>query len=232
MIKKIKNLELSKTEKQHQNAWGEVLSHRNKLLETSDWTQLQDSGLSEHSVQLWASWRKELKRINKRNFNDKDLAKRAIENLAQVIPNVVYDDESSLLLSDKIQEISIKSLQSRKESLLKSLSKQFLNKSNSTTFDKSFSLIDEEFEEACLFKKLPDEKLEEYPLIKLAMELENKTSTEIVEAFINNKREKLRSVIVLKRKFVYFKKAIEVATSMVEYQAIERDIQEWISTLI
>jgi hypothetical protein len=227
MPKKIKNIVVTTTMTQEANAWSQVLSHRNKLLENSDWTQLPDGGLTETNRRLWSDWRRELKRVNKRNFGDKDVAETAIANLEKVRPHSVYEDES--LLSGNLLSVE-HHLGKRKDSVTQYLNRQFNNALQTQAFESNFAMVDEEFEEASLYNSRID-SLADFPLLALEMELTGNTVDAVIDSFKDRKKQKLRSMLILKRKFVFFKQAIQAASSMLEYDHIEKDIRTWISTL-
>ena len=90
MIQKIENLNVGKTDEQEIQLWAEVLSHRNKLLSNSDWTQVSDSGLTPECAEQWRNWRKNLKAINRINFGDREVAEQVINRLGRRIPFNVY----------------------------------------------------------------------------------------------------------------------------------------------
>lgn len=227
MAKKIRNIVVSTTMTQEVNAWNQVLSHRNKLLENSDWTQLPDGGLTEVNKRLWSDWRRELKRVNKRNFGDKEVAETAIANLEKVRPRSVYEDETLLSGNPLSME---QHLGTRKDGVLRYLHRQFITALQAQTFETNFAMVDEEFEEASLYNPRSD-SLTDFPLLALEIELTGETVDVVIERFKDRKKQKLRSILILKRKFVFFKQAIHAASTMLEYDLIEKDIRTWISTL-
>lgn len=227
-MRKITKLKVARTEKQENDAWDEVFSHRNKLLATSNWTMLPDSGLTERNVQLWTDWRMALRRVNRRNFADRELAANAIKQLEKAEPREVYEDESIFLLDDNAV-VAVNSIQDRKDFLLRTLSKRFNDTLDAGSFESNPTLLAEQFEEALLYN--PNQTLAAFPLINLECELTGKTPEDVVEYFISQKRLRLRMVLALKRKFAYFRDAINAAPGMIELVSIERDIKEWTLTL-
>lgn len=94
MAQKIHQLQLSKTDVQEAKEWAEVLSHRNKLLMNSDWTQLPDAGLTEECVQNWRNWRAIARQLRRSNHPDIHLVAEQIARLTRAMPFNVYLEET------------------------------------------------------------------------------------------------------------------------------------------
>lgn len=220
MSTKIKNLRIARTVKQDSDAWAEVLSLRNKLLANSDWTQLPDSGLTPANVRLWGEWRRQLKRVNRRNVADRDTAKANLQVLTNTEPKLAYEDETLLLT--EADDITVKSVNSRKEYVLRLLNEKFNALLRTDMFESNSMIVDEEFEEAMLYNGTTVS-----PLIALECELTGKTPEEVVASFITAKRTRIRNIIVLKRKFKYFKDLVTSSSSMLHLKTLEGEIRAW-----
>lgn len=113
MAEKIKSISVKTTNEQIVLEWGKIISKRNKLLQSSDWTQLEDCGLTPESKNEWAIWRQQirsLKRHTYKNINDLSIA---LDNLEKCPPKKVFSttqDKKEVLQSDTrvIEKIFIK----------------------------------------------------------------------------------------------------------------------------
>lgn len=231
MAKKIKNLRLSTTEKKENDGWGEVKSYRNKHLINSDWTQTADAGLTEANIKRWADWRRELRRINRRNYASKELALNSLSDLSRMEPSVEYVDETVLLNATYADYNTESIIAAKRKGLSLELNKKFnrLLEKKRDSFLLHDVIVDEQYEEAILYRsdmQVP-RNIHDYPLIKLEMELKDFSSEDAVQSFLVAKRSKLRLVISLKRKFSFFLNAINSATNMVQLDNIQRELHEW-----
>lgn len=227
---KIGNLRTTKTPKQELDRWSELKSHRNKLLLNSDWTQARDSNLTEANIGFWADWRRELKRINRSNYASIEQAKKALDALAKQEPMVEYEDETYLRNAD-YPDYETKSFSMKKEALSKALSKRFDAMLDKHEFLEHPAIISEQYEEALLYLGNKGVKLENFPLINLEVELTKSTADDVAAKFIQQKRNRLRAIIALRRKFSYFEDAINSASTMLELDTIQRELQQWTLTL-
>ncbi len=97
--------------------WKTIDSRRNVMLSKSDWTQLQDAGLSRRCVIEWRSWRKELRSVQFDSYDNRIDATTEIRRLRDHQPKLEYspDEEvaweqdgaiiSRLDLTNRIKEI-------------------------------------------------------------------------------------------------------------------------------
>lgn len=231
MAQKIKNVRVSRTAQQENDSWAEVKSYRNKHLANSDWTQFNDTGLTEANVRQWTDWRRELRRINRSNFATKELAYNSLQTLARMEPTVEYTDESILLtatFSDYTMDAVVKA---KKIQSMKLLNKKFNLLVENNEFLTNPLIVNEQYEEAVLYLSATDKNIDQFPLIKLEMELLGLSTEAVLRHFLNAQRNKLRVIIVLKRKFSFFQNAINSATNMVQLDNIQREMQEWTLTL-
>ena len=86
MINKIKITNLSKTEDYIAKEWAQVLSRRAHFLNSSDWTQLPDVGLSDSAVSEWRAWREMVRYVSK-NIHSLDEAGMILDDLELSRPN-------------------------------------------------------------------------------------------------------------------------------------------------
>lgn len=83
MIEKIKDLKTEITKEQSDNAWSKVLSHKIRMLEASDWTQLSDVYLSQETKNEWKNWRQNVRKVKKAHYTnslDAEMHLNSLEN--------------------------------------------------------------------------------------------------------------------------------------------------------
>jgi hypothetical protein len=222
MIEKIGNVTVEKTDEQERQAWAEVLSHRNKLLFNSDWTQLPDCGLTETSIAQWRSWREQLKNINQTNYSDRRIAEEYIGKMSQRIPFSEYITPKSEPSAEKC--ISLEEYRNR---VMNYLDDTFNEKSKVSFLDNP-SLVDEQYKEAIDFLSITEDTL--YPLIDTTAEIYGMSRRTVAEEFISRKAECTKRFANLKKKYYYFQTLVIQATSDVELTAIQAEIKQWTST--
>ena len=76
-----------------ENTWDDISMGRNLMLTQSDWTQLPDSELSESCVMAWRTWRKEVRKIDRQNFNSRLSAVKRITELKISKPKLEYAED-------------------------------------------------------------------------------------------------------------------------------------------
>jgi len=86
MAQKITNLAVSSTAESLDLEWGAILSKKIKLLQSSDWTQLNDVNLDPQVREAWKTWRSKLRRIKRRNNLECSQAKELISTLERSMP--------------------------------------------------------------------------------------------------------------------------------------------------
>lgn len=222
--KKIGNLRTEKTDEQENLAWAEVLSHKNKLLLNSDWTQLSDSGLTEESIEQWRGWRQQLKNINRSNFSSRAAAEVCISKLARRTPFNAY------ILTDgdepkPARDISLDVYRAR---VIKFMDKSFNERVGESFLDNPL-LVDEQFREAVDF--LAEKKSKYYPLISVTAELYNMSEKAVAEEFVARKVNAMKRLANLKQKYHFFQKLVLNAADDVQLAEVQGEIKQWISTL-
>lgn len=222
MVQKIAKVKVEKTVEQEQNEWAEVLSHRNKLLLNSDWTQLPDSGLTEQSAQQWKDWRSMLKNITQSNFGDHKLAERHITRLSRrmpfstFIPNDVEPDFSRCVSLDEYRRRVFDYMDAA------------FNKRAVPSFLDNPYLVDEQFKEAADFRSKGESG--SYPLIATTAELYGMSKSAVADEFITRKVEQMKRLANLKQKYFYFQQLVNSATDDVQLTEVQAEIKQWIST--
>ncbi len=223
MIQKIGNLNVGKTDEQESQLWAEVLSHRNKLLSNSDWTQVPDSGLTLECVEQWRGWRKSLKAINRINFGDREVAEQTISKLAKRIPFNVY-----IAMEDEPDATRYVSLEEYRKRVTAYLDAAF-NKRCEPTFLDNPVLVEEQFREALDYLTNKDET-RPYPLIGVTVELYGMSHEAVADEFVARKVALMKRLANLKQKYFYFQTLVKNASTDVELTEVQAEIQQWIST--
>lgn len=222
-ITKIDRVVTGTTEEKESSAWGEALSHRNKLLSNSDWTQLPDSGLTPECVTVFKSWRSSLKAIKRSNYPSRANAEKHISTLARRIPRLQYlpleIDVPSAERYDDLNQF--------REQVVRYMEAVF-NAALSGSFLDNHMLVEEQFREALDY--LADAKRSEYPLLSVTAELYKQPLHQVASEFVERKVMSLKRIANLKQKYYEFQSLVSGASSDVELEGIQADITLWIST--
>lgn len=109
MTQKIKNLNTKITPEQVNAEWANVLSVRNKMLASSDWTQLKDVILDKEQVNFWKNWRKKLRNVKRKVFSTPKDAEYVLQLLEKQIPQTVnfssYIEDQEVTVEEKRNKI-------------------------------------------------------------------------------------------------------------------------------
>lgn len=89
MIQKIKILKLQKPEEYIKKELSVVKSLKNKLLKSSDWTQLIDSGLSVKNILQWRFWRNSVRILETDKYEKLLEIKELIQKLDNCKPQII-----------------------------------------------------------------------------------------------------------------------------------------------
>jgi hypothetical protein len=221
MVQKISKLKTEQTPEQEQIVWAEVLSHRNKLLLNSDWTQMQDSGLTEDCINQWRTWRRQLKNINRLNLSDPKIAEIQITKLSRRPPYNSY-----VSVNVEPDAAAVVSTVELRERTLTYLNNAFNTKAFPSFLDNPY-LVDEQFKEVVDFNKNPTLS---YPLISATAELYGMSVDTVAAEFVSRKVEQMKRLVNLKQKYFYFQSLVNNAHSDVELAEAQAEIKKWIST--
>ena len=222
MVRKISNLNIGKTTVQDNQLWAEVLSHRNKLLATSDWTQSVDSGLTEVCVRQWRDWRRQLKNINRSNYGDRDSAEAHINNLARRIPFNVYVENGSEPEPDRYP-----SLDEYRSRVLAYLDTAF-NEQCNTSFHSNPTLVNAQYLEALRYRLLFG--IGKYPLLSATAALHSKSARVVAKECLEQQADLSARMAKLKVKYYEFRTLVCSAESDVQLTEVQAEIKQWIST--
>ena len=223
MVKRIDKVKISKTEEQTDNEWGEVFSHRNKLLLNSDWTQLPDAGLTEDCVVQFRGWRKQLKTISRVNYSNKAVASQMISSLEKKKPFVVYVDTTF-----DPEAAAYTTLDEYRNSVVEFMESEFNTLCNRAFLDNQF-LVEEQFKEAVDYKRKNGHG--SFPLIHVTTNSLNISEASVVDEFISRKVKQTKRLVALKKKYYEFQLLVSKAETDVELADIQRDLKKWILTL-
>lgn len=202
--------------------WAEVLSHRNKLLANTDWTQLPDSGLTPECVERWKTWRKLLKSITRNSTGDRDLAEQNINNLSRRQP---FNEFSSTAELQNLHSISLDAFRNEVISIMDAA----FNKKVTPSFLDNPSLVEEQYLEALDYLTNYD-SVRSYPLIDVTAELYGMNHKAVAEEFVSRKVNLTKRFANLKQKYFYFQSLATNATTDVELAAVKVELDQWIST--
>lgn len=92
-MKKIKSLKIAENPESIKALWAQALSHRNLLLQNSDWTQIPNSGLSESCVDQFKIWRQKLRKIRANSSIPVNAVVNTTKVLATQMPKIEWKDE-------------------------------------------------------------------------------------------------------------------------------------------
>lgn len=221
MVQKISKVKTEQTAEQEHLVWAEVLSHRNKLLLNSDWTQMQDSGLTDDCIHQWRTWRKQLKNINRLNLSDPKIAEIQITKLSRRTPFNSY-----LPVNAEPETGAVVSTVELRTRIITYLNNAFNTKAFPSFLDSPY-LVDEQFREAVDFKANPSLS---YPLITATAELYGMPVETVAAEFVSRKVAQMKRLVNLKQKYFYFQTLVNNAASDVELAEAQAEIKQWILT--
>lgn len=221
MVQKISKLKTEQTPEQEHIVWAEVLSHRNKLLLNSDWTQMHDSGLTEDCINQWRTWRRQLKNINRLNLSDPKIAEIQIAKLSRRPPYNSY-----IPVNAEPEVDAVDSIIEFRERIIAYIDKGFNAKAFPSFLDNPY-LVDEQFKEAVDFNRNPELS---YPLISATAELYGMGEDTVAAEFVSRKVAQMKRLVNLKQKYFYFQSLVNSATSDVELAEAQAEIKKWILT--
>lgn len=220
---KIGKIKTEKTDEQENSAWAEVMSHKNKLLLNSDWTQLPDSGLTDECIDQWKGWRQQLKNINRSNFADKGLAEQHIAKLSRRTPFNSY----RLVEGDEPTVGRYTSTEEYRGRVVRYLDEAFNSRLNGSFLDNP-ALVEEQFKEA--IDHLSGKADSMYPLLDVTAELYGMNRNAVAEEFVMRKVESIKRMANLRQKYHYFQMLVRDAVNDVQLADIQAEIKLWIST--
>jgi uncharacterized Zn finger protein len=76
--------------------WSDIRLTRNIMLTQSDWTQIQDSGLTKACVIAWRKWRREVRKINRKRYSNRLSAVSELSKLKENMPKEEYSDSEAV----------------------------------------------------------------------------------------------------------------------------------------
>jgi hypothetical protein len=208
MIKKIKNLKLSVTDEKLKNDWNEVKSYRNRLLQNSDWINMADNNLEESIVEAWKDWRARVRRVEE--FKDLQKAYAYLGDLQNNVPPVKYKNSDYA------------SVEAYKVDLHKLL-KTAIKKATDSTYETmdTRELLMERFEEALRYI---DGKTDHNFLIELEVERTGLPVDDVVERFLEDRKNYLIKLITIEKVKNKFLKRIETVENKDDCDSIRDDL--------
>lgn len=222
MIKRIDRIVTTTTEEKESAAWAETLSHRNKLLSNTDWTQLPDSGLTPECITAMRSWREAVKTIKRSNYPVRTIAEKHIETLTRRLPKLQY-----LPLDGFAPEADrYDDLEEFRRQVTRYMETVF-NAALSGSFLDNHILVEEQFREALDYTSGVGKH---FPLISVTAELYGQAMHQVADEFIGRKVNSVKRMSVLKKQYFKYQSLVSKATTDVELQNIQADITLWIST--
>lgn len=206
-MEKIKDLKFSITEEQERALWAEVLGIRYKLLINSDWTVLPDVRI--HNKSEWRHWRDSVRKVSKKNHT-LESAKAILAELTDQMPVVKYKNASDLSIADL------------KDGYINEIRSFFKNRfEDYLPYPINYEILCEKYEEAVDWTDEEDQgSLENYPLIKIEVEVRQKPVQTVVEEFLDLKRTWLSAVVRAEREMHEAIRMVEESKSVVELERI------------
>lgn len=228
MVQKIKQVKVSRTDVQEAREWAEVLSHRNKLLLNSDWTQASDAGLTPECVAQWRNWRYILKGIRRISYPSLKIAEKQIKVLASRPPfNLYLEDLRTVAAATTV------TFEQYRAQVIGYLDYLF-NNATKTSFLDNPALVDEQYHQAMEYKRWKQDYVSPCGptnLVTQAAELQNVNKHEIVRQFEAQKHKRTKRLAELKAEYIRFREVAKQATTDVELTELQEDAKQWISTL-
>jgi len=219
---KIKNLKTTASQLKEDMELSSVLGKRNKLLVSSDWTQLSDVNLTEECKASWRVWRSEVRKID---ITDKK-AMGALVSLEQNQPQKVY--KSVEIISDKLEDLKLAALIFCKDIY------------NTTLQTFNFSIVDEaKYKEGIGYLSEEHANIDEktalaiYPLLRTHVILTGNSLEEVAKSFIDIKKVWMTQVLSLES--IYFEKTNQIknAKNKEDIETTKKQMVDsaWILTL-
>ena len=221
-IQRIDRIVTVTTEEKESAAWAETLSHRNKLLANTDWTQLPDAGLTPECVTAMRSWREAVKTIKRSTYPVRAHAERHIETLTRRLPKLQYLPlEIAVPEADRYDD-----LEEFRTQVTRYMEVVF-NATLSGSFLDNHILVEEQFREALDYNSGVGEQ---FPLMAITAELYGQPMKHVADEFIGRKVNSVKRMSALKKQYYKYQSLVSKAASDVELQDIQADITLWIST--
>ena len=104
-IPTIQNVEISYPDVYVENMWIELHARRDKLLSTTDWTQLNDSRLTRESFNEWRRWRNSLKQVTSNDYEKIQDAVKALEDIKKLQPTSLFAESQDNDMYNEIEKM-------------------------------------------------------------------------------------------------------------------------------
>jgi len=221
MIRKIKNLKVSHSPEYEKSRWLEAKSRRNKLLSSSDWTQLPDNGISDTDVRLWREWRERVRSIRARDFDSKEQYIEELKSLEQIIPGAVQNTNTY----NKNTNGKITQAQAKNELVSLCKDKIYRVCFHELNHMGQRDIMSEKYEQALDFlSEFQQDDISSYPLIALYASQLKKSYTDVANQFIEERKQWLTMVIEAETKKLNYTKKLNGCTT-------EEDLQNLLNSI-
>lgn len=228
-VQKIKIKSLEKTAEYINREWSEVLARRQYLLNSTDWTQLEDNELTFESRVRWNKWRNDVRAIRRDNCADKEEADEKLKVIEGQMPS--RDFIQSHGPYQKKYHLDLTNLEQARNdamTIMRKLHEDWLL----NYVPENVNMVNAKYDEMIeynTFKRMKKPPLglsiDDYPLLKLVMEQQGIETDEWLIAYISDLKRACREVYLMVEKHRFnFTKQITEAKSIEDIVGIVKNM--------
>ena len=207
MAERIKIRRLEKTDEYIDREWAQVLSQRQHMLTSTDWTQLEDNELTFESRVRWNHWRNQVREVRRATAESREVAEARLKELENKMPS--RDFIESRTARQKKYHVDLNSLELARSDAINAMN-QLHEDWAINLMPENITLINAKFDEVSryLTTKPKPRSLKEYPLMAASKKLNEWTTSQVVENVMNLKRTSTDVLIMMEEHRFKFTKRI------------------------
>lgn len=190
MASKIKITRLEKTEDYINREWGTVLAQRQYLLNSTDWTQMEDNDLTFESRVRWNWWRQQVRNVKRKNGISREDAEAQLKYLETTMPEREFISAKSV--RQRKYQLDISNLDQAKidaTNIMKTLHSEWLI----TFLPENVNLIAAKYSELMQYlaghrKKKNPSKIEDFVLLNQMKQIGDYSDAKLIAEVSNLQR--------------------------------------------
>lgn len=213
MTAKIKIIKLSKPDDYLDREWAKLLSKRQHLLSSTDWTQISDNGLSYSARLEWRAWRESVREIHKNDNTTLDEVEKHLNELEKQFPKNEFVDNSYFQLGNYTLDIS--TLDQAKKTAINVL-KVLHNDWITMLLPENIHVLEMKYSEMMKYENSSDKRITEkkYPLLYSTKNAYELTTDETLSLIKEMKEESENILVESNKHFIKFKDIINKTNSI------------------
>lgn len=211
MAKKIRIKSLSKTPEFQNREWAKVISHRQYLLSSTDWTQMDDNDLTMASRVYWNDWRRKVRSIKRNTVSSLEEAESRLKILEENTPERVFIESTTA--RQKKCHLDIDTIDQAKFDAMNIL-KQLHGEWCINLMPENLNLIQAKYSELVDYQQT--KKFKNYPLLVNTKKTHKFTQKETIEYVMSLKKASDDILLYIDKHFHEYKQAIESSNSIQE----------------